>query len=921
MDKKKLLYIVPHLSTGGLPQYLLKQIQSFKDEFEIVVVEYNCVSMDFVVQRNKIKELCEVITIGEHKSDVVGIIRKEQPHIVHFQEIPETFVDKQYLNQIFDNGRDYNIVITTHSSYTEPKELIYTADKFVLVSEWSRKRFANYFTEIECDIWEYPIEYWNGDKDEAKQIVGFDKEYKHILHVGLFTDGKNQGDIFELAKLCEKENYKVKFHFVGNQAGNFQFYWGPLMENKPNNCIIWGERDDTEKFYKAADLFYFPSKWELNPLAVKEALSYRLPLFLKKLHTYENYYDGISTYISDNQQENLQNIVKELNLEKVIYNNLIKRPNLLKPSFSVNFVDGPYLDVKSPTTEEYEIRFIDKNTNNLDFTTKLKDGHWAKAGRKYYVNWRIEAYSGKNLIFEHNFNPKGKRVYIALESKSLGDTLAWFPIAEEFRKKWDCEVIVSTFSNQFFKEQYPQLQFIEPGETVPNLYAMYRIGWFYKDDTSPDIDLAKVPNDFKQYPLQKTATDILGLEYIEVRPKLKTMYELVQKYKTNTQQWLKNVSDEIFNQKEYVYKEISVQPNDVVVDLGANIGLFAAYSVSKGARKVYSVEPFQPYIEMMDNNLTSLKEKVQIVPYAISDENGVSEIVVNYDDNTILSNVYSDRNWKIDADKKYEIKTIDFDTLLTKYDINTINYLKVDIEGSEYQLFNSINKNVLKGRVEKIAIEYHWSYNNESQSIIDKLKKCGHVVYSFETNSVNKCGKIYSYNPSIYKNKKQISIGIHGTAQSKYWNNDGGWQKVVDWLNDKGYKVVLLSREGDGYMGNNHPTGITQLPNGPIENVIEELQKSEAFIGIGSGLSWVSWATKTPTILISGFSEGFAETGLDTYRITAPQNKCSGCFNRYRLDAGDWNWCPDHKGTERQFECSKSIEYTEVIKMLKKVLD
>jgi autotransporter strand-loop-strand O-heptosyltransferase len=279
----------------------------------------------------------------------------------------------------------------------------------------------------------------------------------------------------------------------------------------------------------------------------------------------------------------------------------------------------------------------------------------------------------------------------------LGDTLAWFPIAEEFRKKWNCDVIVSTFSNQFFKEQYPQLQFIEPGETAPNLYAMYRIGWFYKDDTSAEYDNAKVPTDFKQHPLQKTATDILGLEYKEVRPLLKLNAEI--------------------------------------------------------------------------------------------------------------------------------------------------------------------------------------------------------------------------------KREKQIAIAIHGTAQSKYWNNEGGWQKVVDWLNNKGYKVVLLSSEGDGYMGNNHPTGITQLPNGPIDNVIEELQKSKAFIGIGSGLSWVSWATKTPTILISGFSEGFAETGLDTYRITAPKTKCSGCFNRYRLDAGDWNWCPDHKGTERQFECSKSIEYTEVIKMLKKVLD
>jgi autotransporter strand-loop-strand O-heptosyltransferase len=381
----------------------------------------------------------------------------------------------------------------------------------------------------------------------------------------------------------------------------------------------------------------------------------------------------------------------------VIYNNLIKRPNLLKPTFEVNFVDGPYLDVKSPTTDEYEVKFINKDTNGLEFTTKLKDGHWAKAGKKYFVNWKIEVYKDNILVYEHDYDATGKRVYIALESKSLGDTLAWVPIAEEFRKKWNCDVVVSTFSNQFFKEQYPQLQFIEPGETAPNLYAMYRIGWFYKDDTSAEYDNAKVPTDFKQHPLQKTATDILGLEYKEVRPLLKLNTEI--------------------------------------------------------------------------------------------------------------------------------------------------------------------------------------------------------------------------------KREKQIAIAIHGTAQSKYWNNDGGWQKVVDWLNNKGYKVVLLSREGDGYMGNNHPTGITQLPNGPIDNVIEELQKSEAFIGIGSGLSWVSWATKTPTILISGFSEGFAETGLDTYRITAPQTKCSGCFNRYRLDAGDWNWCPDHKGTERQFECSKSIEYTEVIKMLKKVLD
>lgn len=316
---KKLLYIVPHLSTGGMPQYLLKQIQSFKDKFEIQVIEYNNVSDDFVVQKTQIKELAKVFTLSDNKSVILDIIKREQPDIIHFQEIPETFVDKQYLNEIFDNNRKYNIVITTHSSYTEPAELLYMPDRFVLVSSWSANKFKRQFhPSIECSIWEYPVEDIEYNKDEYKQLLGFDPEYKHVLHVGLFTDGKNQGDIFELARLCEYKGYKVQFHFVGNQASNFQFYWGPLMERKPSNCIIHGEKQNVDEFYKAADVFYFPSKWELNPLSVKEALSYKLPTFIKRLHTYENNYDGVAIYIDNNQQINLHNLLTILQPEKEI---------------------------------------------------------------------------------------------------------------------------------------------------------------------------------------------------------------------------------------------------------------------------------------------------------------------------------------------------------------------------------------------------------------------------------------------------------------------------------------------------------------------------------------------------------------------------------------------------------------------------
>lgn len=310
----KLLYIVPHLSTGGMPQYLLKLIQTYKHMFDVQVLEYNLFSNEYVVQRNKIKNECKIFTLGKDKSPIINVIEREKPDIIHFQEIPETFIDKIYLKKIFDGGRNYKIITTTHSSFTDPSKLLYSADKFVLVSKWSQKKFKNYFKDIDCEIWEYPIEKIEFNKKEFKDKLYFDDGHHHILHVGLFTEGKNQSDIFELAKLCVENDVKIKFHFVGNLANNFREYWEPLLENKPHNCILYGEKDNVDDFYKASDLFYFPSKWELNPIAIKEALSHELPVFTTKLDTYENKYDDTVTYISDDININYQNLLKTLNL-------------------------------------------------------------------------------------------------------------------------------------------------------------------------------------------------------------------------------------------------------------------------------------------------------------------------------------------------------------------------------------------------------------------------------------------------------------------------------------------------------------------------------------------------------------------------------------------------------------------------------
>ena len=62
MEKIKLLYLTPHLSTGGMPQFVLKRIESlqkFKNKLDIFLVEYSQFSTIYLVQRNKIIELLD----------------------------------------------------------------------------------------------------------------------------------------------------------------------------------------------------------------------------------------------------------------------------------------------------------------------------------------------------------------------------------------------------------------------------------------------------------------------------------------------------------------------------------------------------------------------------------------------------------------------------------------------------------------------------------------------------------------------------------------------------------------------------------------------------------------------------------------------------------------------------------------------
>lgn len=180
-----------------------------------------------------------------------------------------------------------------------------------------------------------------------------------------------------------------------------------------------------------------------------------------------------------------------------------------------SFIGGPRVTIAGNKDAEYLVKFIDLESKNEVYSTIIKNNCWCSCSVQYAMDWLIEIHEDGKLWKTHRYNPEGKRVYIHLDSNSLGDTLAWFPYVEEYRKIKNCQVICSTHRNYFFKGLYPEIEFVEPGEVVHNLYASFGIGWYYKDG---EIEKYKNPYDFKKFPLQQTAADILNITYEEVKP-------------------------------------------------------------------------------------------------------------------------------------------------------------------------------------------------------------------------------------------------------------------------------------------------------------------------------------------------------------------------------------------------------------------
>jgi FkbM family methyltransferase len=318
---KKVLFLVPHLSTGGMPQYTYDLMRKIKNDVDVYCIEYSMVSPDFIVQRNRIINLLgdKFYCLGDDKNELFSIIEKIQPDIIHLQEMPEYFLDNSTASKLYSNDRNYLILETSHDSSFSAGAKRFYPDHLGLISEFQKKEFSK--LGIPISLIEADIEYRERqDRTEGLKKLGLNPNLKHILNVGLFTPRKNQAEAIEYAR--KLEGYPIQFHFVGNQADNFRDYWKPLLENLPSNVKIWGERSDVDNFYSCMDLMLFTSRGtgndkETSPLVIREAIGFNLPSLIYNLPVYLDMYKKYKniTYLNEDSNENARLILEKLDLD------------------------------------------------------------------------------------------------------------------------------------------------------------------------------------------------------------------------------------------------------------------------------------------------------------------------------------------------------------------------------------------------------------------------------------------------------------------------------------------------------------------------------------------------------------------------------------------------------------------------------
>ena len=472
------------------------------------------------------------------------------PDIIHIDECPESFdgfnkLDQSAMDWLYD--KPWKIVETCHNIWFNSKDKVNDPDLYAFCTPYHLETFAERGGLKQ--VIEYPIlDKWPStlDKAKARAKLGFSINTIHVLNVGLWTQGKNQAEGVDIARIVDAQfPGQFHFHFVGNQAENFEQYWGPIMKKLPNNVTVWGERSDVDVFMSACDAFMFNSTWECSPLALREAIGHGLITFSRDLEQYKDMFTPYIVPFTNDLHENVDQLIKTLKSSEAQgkniplnemqrftqqhiewYQQALETPRgpklaakTLEPRWKLEYHDGPRLTCEEAGSEELRAEFWD-GTDLVYAPQNLQSGHWYKPARKWWTQWTVKIWSGDRLVHSETLSLEGRELTVEMASSSLGDTLSFMgqlhTVIDTHKLS---RLYVKTHKPWLFDKQWYSKQGIDIIDwSVPNRGAVITIGVFYTMEEPWKRDEHKY--DWRQVPLGKIASDRLGTQYREQRPKL-----------------------------------------------------------------------------------------------------------------------------------------------------------------------------------------------------------------------------------------------------------------------------------------------------------------------------------------------------------------------------------------------------------------